>query len=38
MSIGTQVDSRGGFNEQFGRNYELDQLARRFIENVIVVN
>lgn len=31
------MDSRGGFNEQFGRNYELDQLARRFIENVIAI-
>lgn len=34
LFLGTQVDPRGGFNEQFGRNPELDRLARLFIANV----
>ncbi|KAM7459183.1 hypothetical protein BLSTO_00087 [Blastocystis sp. subtype 1] len=31
--LGTQVDPKGGFNEQYGREKELDRLARLFIAN-----
>lgn len=32
------MDPKGGFNEQYGREKELDRLARLFIANVGVVS
>lgn len=34
FEVDTDVDPKGGFNERFGRVFELDRLARQFTTNV----
>ena len=34
FDVDTNVDPKGGFNERFGRVFELDRLARQFTTNV----